>query len=191
MLDDSAARAAAAHHGCRGIKQSGFYFVISCAQVLNACRSRAGRGWRKRHRFAPLRFFPVLFVLLFRQRTGRRGAVGPHAERCRPRVATRPVDLISLVLSGLLSALQTRLQVENCLCFWIRGISGPDGQLVPFDLSSADISAFGRRMLRLPARQVSLICLGIQPDSLKSDSEKINTDRKAPFRTCVLDTVTN
>lgn len=42
--------------------------------------------------------------------------------------------------------------------FWSRRkISGPDVQLVPFDLSSADISAFGRWMLRLPGRWVSSV----------------------------------
>lgn len=64
MLDDSAARAAAAHHGCCWIKQRGFYFVISCAQVLNAWRSRAGLGWRKRLGLRSSSFFSGIFRIV-------------------------------------------------------------------------------------------------------------------------------
>lgn len=119
---------------------------------VHRCRSRAGRGWRKRHNLPYSSFFSGIIRIVVSS------AHRPERSRRAPQwrltfLGRHPPGGFYQPFLGF--CLRSRPVFGWRIFFvWIRRtISGPDVQLVPFDLSSA-ISAFGRWMLSLPGRWV-------------------------------------
>ena len=99
--------------------------------------------------FGLFRYFHIVVSSARRPERSRKNS---HIEGCRSRVLSPlPVAFVSLFWAFVSAPLRSSGEEFSLLCIR-RNTSGPDVQLVPFDLSSADISAFECWMLRLPGR---------------------------------------